>query len=71
MLLHHKYKNSERVRGVLNIANTGMFAVLHTVKPSSNEDLLNVDSIERVEINANYYLPSAENSIMRGMRKKL
>jgi hypothetical protein len=34
-----------------------MFAVLHTVKPSSNEDLLNVDSIERVEIDANYYLP--------------
>jgi hypothetical protein len=41
-------------------------------KPSSsNEDLSNADSIIRVKMNANNYLPYTENSIISGLPNTL
>jgi hypothetical protein len=40
-------------------------------KPSSNAGLSNANSIIRVKINANNYLPNAGNSIIRGLPNTL
>jgi hypothetical protein len=61
MYLHHK-KNRTSPR---------VTSACVTIRLSYNAGLFNADLIIRVKINVNNYLPNAENSIIRGVIRKM
>jgi hypothetical protein len=58
-------------RNNTDLCNKKLKTISVYIKPSSNAGFSIMDSIIRVKINANNYLPDAENSVISGLPNTL